>query len=114
MGASLLNDRWVLAAAVFALAIQATGASAQSVINSHPRLLLTAAEKTRLMAKKNANDPSWLALKARADSLAAYRIHPYKFDTSSDAPENTIYYTYQGEGWIDAVMPLAFAYQMTG
>src|SRR5438132_534989 len=108
---SLLNVRWALAAAVYALAMQATGASAQSVINTHPRLLLTAAEKTRLLAKKNANDPSWQALKARADTLATYRIHPYKFDTSYEAPENTIYYTYQGEGWIDATLPLAFAYQ---
>lgn len=87
---------------------------AAPVIATHPRLLLTAADKTRLDAKKNAGDPSWLALKSRADALATYTIHPYKSATSYEAPQGTIYYTYQGEGWIDATIPLAFAYQMTG
>jgi hypothetical protein len=97
-----------------AAAALATVASAQPVISSHPRLLLTAAEKSRLMAKKNANDPSWQALKARADTLATYSINPYKFARRNDAPAGTIYYTYQGEGWYDTALPLAFAYQMTG
>ncbi|HEY8686954.1 MAG TPA: hypothetical protein VIO57_15230, partial [Chloroflexota bacterium] len=98
----------------FALAAQATVARADPVINPHPRLLLTDAEKSRLLAKKNANDVSWQALKARADTLATYTVYPYKFATSSDAPAGTIYYTYQGEGWYEATLPLAFAYQMTG
>ena len=103
-----------LATVILAFAPQATVVRATAVINTHPRLLLTAAEKTRLLAKKNANDPSWLALKTRADSLATYSINPYKFATSSAAPDNTIYYTYQGEGWLYATLPLAYAYQMTG
>ncbi len=104
----------VLRSALVAVLAAASAVSAAPVVNTHPRLLLTAAEKTRLLTKKNANDPSWLALKARADTLATYSINPYKFATSSSAPPNTIYYTYQGEGWVEAAMPLAFAYQMTG
>jgi len=84
------------------------------VISSHPRLLLTPAEKSRLLAKKNANDPSWQALKARADTLATYAIFPYKYDRRSEEPDNTIFYDYQGEGWFSATLPLALAYQMTG
>lgn len=84
---------------------------ADPVISTHPRLLLTASERTRLLARKNANDPAWQALEARADTLATYPVaeyHPY------NAAENTIYYTYQGESWLAATMPLAIAYQMTG
>ncbi|MBI4469734.1 MAG: hypothetical protein HY650_10475 [Acidobacteria bacterium] len=106
--------RSVLAGVAFTLAMHTTVAVADPVIGTHPRLLLTNAEKSRLLAKKNANDVSWQALKARADTLATYSIHPYKFATSSDSPEGTIYYTYQGEGWYEATLPLAFAYQMTG
>jgi len=84
------------------------------VVAAHPRLLLTAAEKSRLLLKVSANDPSWLALKNRADTLATYTINQYTFATSSAAPLNTIYYTYQGEGWYSATLPLALAYQMTG
>ena len=87
---------------------------ANPVNASHPRLLLTAANRTRLLAKRDANDPSWMALKARADTLATYSIHPYKFATNSQAPEGTIYYGYQAESWFAATLPLALAYQMTG
>lgn len=86
----------------------------RSVIPTRPRLLLSAVERTRLQAKVNANDPAWLALKARADTLATFSIFQYKFATNRFAPEGMIYYTYQGEGWYDATVPLAFAYQFTG
>ncbi|MDE3246602.1 MAG: Ig-like domain-containing protein, partial [Acidobacteriota bacterium] len=87
--------------------------AAGPVITTHPRLLFSEAGKSRLLAKKNAGDPSWLALKARADTFATYTINPYKSASSSAAPPGTIYYTYQGEGWLAAALPLAFAYQMT-
>ena len=106
--------RLVLAAVALVFAVEATVARADPVIDTHPRLLLTDIEKSRLLAKVNANDVSWQALKARADTLASYSIHPYKFASRSDAPLGTIYYTYQGEGWSEATLPLAFAYQMTG
>lgn len=89
-------------------------ASGLPVVPTHPRVMLTAAIKAELMAKKNANDPRWLKLKARADLLATYSINQYKWAARGDAPENSIYYTYQGEGWYSAAMPLALAYQMTG
>ena len=98
-----------LAAVAFAFAAQA-----DPVISTHPRLLLTSVDKSRLLAKMNANDVSWQTLKARADTLATYSINPYKFASRNDAPNGTIYYSYQGEGWYDAALPLAFAYQMTG
>lgn len=105
----------VLRSALAAVALAfATTAFADAVIATRPRILLTAAEKSRLMAKVTSNDPSWQALKARADTLAGYAIHPFKFATSFEAPDGKIYYTYQGEGWYDATLPLAFAYQMTG
>lgn len=81
---------------------------------THPRLLLDGGTKSRLQLKKDVGDPSWLALKARADALATYSVLPYTFATSSQAGANTIYYTYQGEGWLEAALPLGFAYQMTG
>ena len=109
-----IGSRAALAAVAIALAVQATVARADPVISAHPRLLLNASEKTRLLAKKNANDPSWLALKARADTLATYSIYPYKFATRTTEPVGTIFYDYQGEGWYSATLPLAFAYQMTG
>ncbi len=75
---------------------------------------MTHAVKARLLAKKRANDPSWLKLKARADTLAAYSIYPYVDANRTNEPDRTIFYDYQGEGWYDATMPLALAYQMTG
>ena len=96
------------------VALSANYVSAAPVISTHPRLLFNSADKSRLQAKKNANDPSWQALKASADTLATYTINPYTSATSGDSPLGTIYYTYQGEGWLSATLPLAFAYQMTG
>lgn len=84
------------------------------VRDARPRLLLSTTDLTRLQAKKNANDAAWLALKARADELAAYQIFPYSHANRTDEPANTIFYDYQGQGWFDAAMPLALAFQLTG
>src|SRR2546428_4537479 len=81
---SRIAFRSALAAVAFASAMRA------DVIATHPRLLLTAAEKSRLLAKVNASDPSWQALKARADTLATYSINPYKFATRNAAPNGTM------------------------
>ena len=94
-------------------AFSLTVTSAAPAPTNHPRLLFNSAGKSRLLAKKDANDPSWQALKARADTLATYTIFPYKFATRSTEPDRTIFYDYQGEGWLSASLPLAFAYQMT-
>src|SRR2546423_7322099 len=48
----------------FALAMLSTIARADPVIAAHPRLLLTPAEKNRLMAKVNGGDVSWQTLRA--------------------------------------------------
>ncbi|MEO7326752.1 MAG: hypothetical protein ABIW82_18170 [Dokdonella sp.] len=106
--------RRLLLCASLLLIAAVTHVSAAAVITTHPRLLFDTAGKARLLAKKNANDPSWQMLKARADELATYTINPYTFATNSDSPLGSIYYTYQGEGWLSATMPLAFAFQMTG
>lgn len=89
-------------------------ASGQPVVTTHPRLLLTSTIKAQLLAKKNAGDPTWTALKSRADSLATYSIYPYIYANRWREPDNTIFYDYQGGGWFDATMPLALAFQMTG
>lgn len=104
----------LLLACCFALAHNIALASGDPVISSHPRLLLTSTQKTRLLARVSANDAAWQALKARADTLASYSINPYSCDGRSDEPSNTIFYDYEGEGWWGAAMPLALAYQMTG
>lgn len=106
---------FVLLIATLLLGVVATTtARAAAVISTHPRLLLNSAEKIRLLAKKNANDVSWQALKARADVLATYSIYPYTCATRTTEPDGTIFYDYQGEGWLSATLPLAFAFQMTG
>jgi hypothetical protein len=101
----------IVIAAVFAGTAAASGLP---VIGSHPRLLLTPSITSRLMTRKNSNDPAWIALAARADTLATYTIFPYKYATRTSEPDNTIFYDYQGSGWFDAVMPLALAWRMTG
>jgi hypothetical protein len=100
--------------AITCLAPRGADAAPKPVNAARPRLMMTAADKARLLAKKNANDPSWVALKARADTLATYSIYPYKFATWETTPPNTINYGYDGESWLEAAQPLAFAYQMTG
>lgn len=79
-----------------------------------PRLLLDQATLARLKARRSANDASWQALKARADTLATYRVLKYEYDTRTDEPDNTIFYDYQGEGWYSATMTLGLAAQITG
>jgi hypothetical protein len=112
-GRSNREARSILVTAALLAMVSASRVTADPVITAHPRLLFSAAGKSRLLAKKDANDPSWTALRARADTLATYTVHPYKSATSSEAPPGTIYYTYQGEGWLAASVPLAFSYQMT-
>ncbi len=100
--------------AIAVVALTATIGYADPVFSTHPRLLLSMAEKTRLLARKNANEPSWQALKASADALATLPVGQYKSATRNTSPPGTIYYSYQGEGWYDAALPLGMAYQMTG
>jgi hypothetical protein len=83
------------------------------VIGTHPRLLLNSTTKTPLIAKKNANDPTWLALKAEADQLLTYSILSWNENTVYSEPNNTIAYTYQGGGWYDAVTTLGMAHQIS-
>lgn len=90
------------------------GNNGGAIIAGHPRLLLTPAIKTTLLAKVQANDPTWTALKTRADILLTYPITQYKTATAYNWFANTIFYGYQGEGWYSDVIPLAFAWQMTG
>ncbi|MFN8492178.1 MAG: hypothetical protein U0350_31555 [Caldilineaceae bacterium] len=85
-----------------------------AVTPTHPRLLLTATLKTKLLAKKNANDAAWQALKAKADLLATYPVTEYHYAHRHDWVNGTIFYAYQGGTWYDDTFVLAFAYQMTG
>ncbi len=84
------------------------------VVSSHPRILLTPESKARLLAKRDAGDPTWIRLKDRADQLKTYAIHQFKYASRTDHPDNSIFYDYQGEGWLSAAVPLGLAYQMTG
>lgn len=89
-------------------------ASGDPVISTHPRLLLTPAIKSQLLARVAAGDPRWLRLKAEADALKTYTVMQYKWANRTDRADNTIFWDYQGEGWHSAAMPLAMAFQMTG
>lgn len=103
-----------LAALATILSTAPLSATGLPVVPTHPRILLTPAIKSALLARKNANDPRWIRLKERADLLKTWSILQFKFAMRTDGPENTIFYDYQGEGWHGATMPLALAYQMTG
>jgi len=110
------NTSIVHALVALAVLFSATtlAASGLPVVATHPRVLLTPAIKATLMARKNANDPRWLALKARADVLKTYPILKYVDSIRTTEVPNTIFYDYQGEGWWDAAVPLGLAFQMTG
>jgi len=81
-----------LLSAITCIPPSSADAAPKPVNASRPRLMMTAADKARLLARKDANDPLWVALKARADALATYAIYPYKFATWETTPQNTINY----------------------
>jgi hypothetical protein len=78
---------------------------------SHPRIWLDSTTLTRLKALKNANDPTWTAMKADADSYASKTVEAYSV---SNCKDGDICYTYEGFGWFSAIEPLALAYKITG
>jgi hypothetical protein len=77
---------------------------------SHPRIWLDSATMTRLLALKNANDSTWVNLKADADAYATYKVAAY---SRNSCPANEICYDYEGLGWMNAIEPLALAYRLT-
>jgi hypothetical protein len=79
--------------------------------NPHPRIWLDSATLTRLNSLVSANDPTWVALKGTADTYVSYTVPAYD---RSNCSANQICYTYEGEGWLDAIEPLALAYKLTG
>lgn len=102
---------------VLLLLLAATPAALGSglpVVGTHPRILITPAVRARLQAKVAANDPTWLALKAQADTLATYTIFPYTYANRNAEPDGTIFYDYQGSDWWDSAVPLGLAWLMTG
>lgn len=81
--------------------------------NNHPLLFLDSPTKAMLMAKKNANDPDWLALKTEAD---AYSLKPVLSWSPANATvwnTNYIFYNYCGSSWDDAAMSLGMAHQLS-
>jgi len=108
------NSMLLLSTALVFWLSSIAAASGLPVGSSHPRLLITSGDVARLTAKKNADDPTWLALKSAADTLTSYSILKYDYCTRSDEPNNTIFYDYQGAGWFSSALPLALAYRMSG
>ena len=91
---------------IFLLSLQSAWA-----LNPHPRIWLTPGLLSVLNTKKVANDPDWLALKARADLYKTYTVPAYDRSACSS---KQLCYTYEGSGWYDAMLTLALAYQITG
>jgi hypothetical protein len=92
-----------------------SGVRARATVRpDHPRLLLDQPTRERLKGIQTGDNAIWQALKARADLLATFTVLEYKFDTRTDEPENTIFYDYQGEGWLQATMNLGLAAHMSG
>ena len=83
------------------------------IISTHPRVLLNNSIKNQLLVKKNSNEASWLALKVRADALAAYPVLSWNENTYYLDLSDQICYSYQGGGWYDAAFALGMAHQMT-
>lgn len=83
------------------------------IVGTHPRVLLNSNIKTQLLNKKNNNEASWQALKARADELASYGVLSWNENTYYQEFSNQICYSYQGSGWFDAAFNLGLAHQMT-
>jgi hypothetical protein len=78
---------------------------------AHPRLFLTAEVRERVKRKAAAHDPDWVNVLKQADRLAASPVAPYD---RNEAPRDAISYPYQGAGWLDAILPLGVAYNVTG
>ncbi len=85
--------------------------SAGAAGGGHPRLFLSADVLVRLKRKAAAHDPDWVDLSKRADRYAASPVAPFD---RNEAPREAISYPYQGSGWLDAILPLGVAYNVTG
>ncbi len=91
-------------------AVETAGAAAGGG-GGHPRLFLSPAVLARLKRKAAAHDPDWVDVAGRADRYAASPVAPYD---RNEAPRDAISYPYQGSGWLDAILPLGVAYNVTG
>jgi hypothetical protein len=76
---------------------------------SHPRIWLDSATLKRLNALVVAKDPTWLAVKADADTYLRYSVAPYRTCAAKQ-----ICYEYEGFGWLGPVEELSLAYKLTG
>jgi len=85
--------------------------TAGAATGSHPRLFLSAEVLARLKRKAAARDPDWIDLSKSADRYAGSPVAPYD---RNEAPRDAVAYPYQGSGWLDAILPLGVAYQVTG
>src|SRR5689334_13412345 len=84
---------------------------ATTTYNAHPRIWLTSSVLNNLRAKAAGADPDWVKLKATADKYLTYPVAAYD---RTATPSNTIYYAYEGLGWLIPIETLGIAYQVTG
>lgn len=84
------------------------------VVSSHPRIFMDAVSKTELLNKKNNLDPNWLEVKAEADEYASATVLTWTPATANEwGGAGTIFYSYCGSSWEDAVLTLGLAHQLT-
>ncbi|HYE57278.1 MAG TPA: hypothetical protein VD948_02185, partial [Rhodothermales bacterium] len=89
-------------------------AKANPVTPVRPRVLVTPVDVQKFQARRLANDPAWIALKAKADEYVSQPIQPYNKNTVSSGWNGTLFYTYSGSEWEYAAMTLGLAYLASG
>lgn len=77
----------------------------------HPRVWLTPERVGALKSRAAAGDADWKIVETRARELSSYAVAPFAREGS---PARSISYSYQGFGWLNAVVPLGLAHQVTG
>lgn len=82
----------------------------QTIVSSHPRVLINSSIRTKLIAKKDANASEWLALLNEAYRYANKPILAWTPATQNTWNTDYIFYSYCGSSYEDASMSLAMAH----
>jgi gliding motility-associated-like protein len=93
-----------------------TSSAQQPVVASRPRIFLDTDTKTALFAKKNSNDPDWVAVLANANKYLPGTVIAWNETTAGSSQyysSNNIFYSYCGSNWEEAAITLGMAHELT-